>query len=231
MTKNGKRGLIGGGVVILFAVFLFPVGSVSEPSGEDRLVVGDFADGLDRSGIPEGWQLDQRRRPVSISLEEKDGRNVLRFVSENSAFGLVKRLNFDIRDYPYLNWEWKAVRLPEGGDFRDRSTDDQAGQVYVVFGRFALTARAVGYYWENLTPVGYEGVTPTWGRSRAIVLQSGRENLGRWMKERRNVYEDYVRLFGDEDPSNIRGLRLYINTQQTGTSGEILYRDIYFSRE
>ena len=215
----------------MLAAALAAGGRAGGPSSEDRIEIGDFSAGLDRDRVPIGWELDEKKKPVSIRLHQEGEDTVVHFVSENSAFGLVKRLNFDIREYPYLNWEWKAVRLPEGGDFRRKKTDDQAGQVYVVFGGFKLTARAVGYYWENKAPIGTEGVTPTWGRSRAIVLQSGEERLGEWVREKRNVYEDYVRLFNDKKPANVRAIRLYINSQQTGSSAEILYRNIYFSRQ
>jgi len=33
-----------------------------------------------------------------------------------------------------------------------------------------------------------------------IVVRSGTADLGRWVRERRNVYEDYRRAFGEAPP-------------------------------
>jgi len=207
----------------------------------DRDKAGEILWLSDWSGVeesdeaPDGWELDDKKEPIEISLSGEGEDSVIRLKSQNSAFGVYKEKEFDIRDYPYLNWEWKVTELPGGGSFLDKDTDDQAAQVYISFGSLSFFnkpfVKAVGYYWSSTVPVGTEGECPTWGKSRAIVVESGGENLGQWKKEKRNVYEDYKRLFDDDDPSDASALRLYTNSQHTKTGTEVFFRNVYFSRQ
>ncbi len=202
---------------------------------KDIILLSKFYRGMNKDDIPRGWELDNKKEPIDISLVEEGGQSVVCFKSDKSAFGLYSKQNFDIRDYPFLNWEWKVTDLPAGGSFLDKDRDDQAAQVYVSFGSLSFFnkpfVKAVGYYWSSTLPVGTEGPCPTWSKSWVIVLQTGREKLGEWVSEKRNVYEDYVRLFDDKDPSDVSALRLYTNSQHTETSSEVLFRNIYFSKE
>ena len=201
----------------------------------DIIFISDFSRGLDKKGVPrgKGWVLDDKKKPIDITLVDTDDDPAICFRSKAAAFGVVKEVTFEIKDYPYLNWEWKVTELPKGGDFRDKDKDDQAAQVYVSFGSLSFFnkpfVQAVGYYWSSTAPVGTEGPCLTWSKSRVIVLQSGPEKLGRWIKEKRNVYEDYVRLFQDKSPSSVGALRLYTNSQHTKTGTEAFFRNIYFS--
>jgi hypothetical protein len=61
-----------------------------------------------------------------------------------------------------------------------------------------------------------------------VVLQSGAAKLNEWVSERRNVYEDYKKLF-KENPPTVGALLLYINSQHTKSSAECFYANIFFS--
>ena len=60
-----------------------------------------------------------------------------------------------------------------------------------------------------------------------FVLRSGPGELGRWLTERRNVLEDYRRVFG-EDPEDPRALALSIDTNDTHSEAEALIGRIAF---
>ena len=126
----------------------------------------------------------------------------LRMVSDReSSFGISRKMSVDPREYPYLTWKWAASRLPDGADIRKRATDDQAAQVYVVFTPtgfpHALTAPLLGYIWDTECPRGTTGrnANPFSGRVRYIVLRNKNDKLGQWITEKRNIYEDYRKLF------------------------------------
>ena len=75
--------------------------------------------------------------------------------------------------------------------------------MYVLFPRFParLNSDFVCYYWEsNPKNKGLEGPSVAWSKAKVIVLQAGKEKLNQWVTEKRNVYEDYKRLFGKEPP-------------------------------
>ncbi|NWF57396.1 MAG: DUF3047 domain-containing protein [Syntrophaceae bacterium] len=215
----------------------FLIGSItgvwagSSEEKKDRLVVDRFTEGGDEKGIPKGWTQEKELGPQSkISVGQEKEFSFVHLLSVNDGFGIKKELSFDIRKYPHLTWRWKATRLPKGGDIRKRETDDQAGQIYVLFPRFPamINTRSMGYIWDALTPVGTAGTSTAYSRMKYVVLQSGPDKLGQWTWETRNVLEDYKKYF-QEDPPQVGGLLLYINTQHTQSSAEIYYGEIFFS--
>ena len=183
-----------------------------------------------KDGIPLGWKLKRwtGRYHVSI-LREENGNDVLQMKSEGNSFGLYKKIQVNLKKFPILTWRWKVDQLPIGGDVRSKKTDDQAAQVYVVFPRFPaiVNSRMVGYIWENLTPKGLEVQSQKSSNTRYIVLQSGPTLMGTWQTQRQNVYEDYIRLFGDE-PSEVGGITLMIDSDDTQSSAESFFDHVQF---
>jgi outer membrane protein OmpA-like peptidoglycan-associated protein len=128
-----------------------------------------------------------------------------------------------------------------GGDVRRKSADDQALQVYVAFKETGFPAMlntpVIGYIWDNEAPKGWSGRSTQVGgdKMRYIVLRNKTDRIGQWYTERRNIYEDYKRLFGDingGEPLGVTtGLQIHINTQRTKTPAEGLIGDIFFTNE
>jgi hypothetical protein len=225
-TLMKKR--IGFGSCILLG-FLLVVSSIAQ---EGVFWVDKFSEKKVSNGIPEGWKLETKTGTPEIKVEQSGDNAFINFRSTNSSFCLVKEIDFVLKDYPYLNWKWKVTRLPEKGDFLKKETDDQAAQVYVAFPRFPkmVNTEFVGYLWESQAKnKGKEGISPYWSKSKVIVLEAGPEKLNQWIQEKRNVYEDYKRLFKKEPPK-IGGITIQINTQHTQGRGESYYDDIYFSK-
>jgi len=205
--------------------------AVSGAEEKGILLVDRFSGVVDAEGIPAGWALEGGKGSRSrISVERKGDDYSLRLLSVNDSFGLKKEMEFDIRKYPYFSWRWKVTQLPRGGDIRQRSTDDQAGQIYVVFPKFPtyLNSRSMGYIWDRTAPVGISGTSTAYRKMKYVVLQSGARRLGQWVFETRNVYEDYQRLF-QEEPPLVGAVLLYINSQHTESSAECFFADIFFS--
>ena len=84
-----------------------------------------------------------------------------------------------------------------------------------------LNIPIIGYVWDNEAPKGWSGRSTQVGgdKLRYIVLRNKTDKLGFWYTERRNVYEDYKKLFpdinGGEPLGPTTGLQVYINTQRT----------------
>lgn len=216
-------------IILLF--FLWVGTGSAGAEGKGTLLVDRFAGGLDTNGIPVGWNLEKEPGSDSkISLGQEKDVHFLRLLSAGDAFGLKKEMSFDIRKYPYLSWRWKAIKLPKGGDIRKRETDDQAGQIYVVFPKFPsmINSRSMGYIWDNTAPTGLSGTSTAYSKMKYVVLQSGPSKLNQWITETRDVLEDYKKSF-KEDPPTVGAVLLYINTQHTKSSAECAYADIFFS--
>jgi len=175
--------------------------------------------------LPEGWQLKVNRGTPDITIIGDSNSRVLRFKSRKSSFALERGVDIDITQFPYLNWNWKVSELPNGGDFRRSSTDDQAAQVLVAF----ADRRILTYIWDSSAPKG------SWQSASslplvhifALVCRSGREELNRWLPETHNVAEDYQKAF-ERPAARVKGIRLQINSQHTGSSAESYFGDISF---
>jgi hypothetical protein len=211
-------------LTILFLLF------VPAKADNDRLIIESFSSGVDEKGTPLGWELKEKEGSPIIKLEKEDDIYALHLISDQGSFGLTKKINIDIKEYPYINFRWKVVELPQNGDFRKKETDDQAAQIYIAFGTFRLTAKMVGYLWENKVPKLTTGVSPAWSKTRLIVLESGPEKIGKWVFEKRNIYDDYKELF-EKEPSGAKLISLYINSQHTKSRAESYFGEIYFSKK
>lgn len=189
---------------------------------------------VDEKGIPVGWELETFQNHPHITLEPfQDGRFGIRLASNESSFGLHQTVDVDLKEFPILSWRWKVDRLPPAGDIREKAKDDQAAQVYVVFPHplFKMRSPTIGYLWDSNAPAGtitdgYSPITPL----KDIVLRSGTQQLGKWVQERRNVAEDYVRLFGQGSLPKVGRVAIWINTQHTKSSAQASFADLQFQR-
>jgi len=193
-------------------------------------------------GTPAGWVLDKKVGTPSLKIE-KDGANFyMHLLSRgNTSFGLRTSARVNVKDFPIISWRWKVNKMPAGGDVRKKTADDQALQVYVAFKETGfpavLNTPIVGYIWDNEAPKGWSGRSAQIGgdKMRYIVLRNKTDRTGQWYTERRNIYEDYKKLFGDinnGEPLGVTtGVQVHINTQRTKTPAEGLIGEIYFSSE
>ena len=94
---------------------------------------------------------------------------------------------------------------------------------------FEMPYATLSYIWENRQPVGTLIHSHHTGRSKMIVAESGKEKLGKWWEESRNVYEDFKRAFGEE-PGRITAVVIMTDTDNTGTTAVGYYGDIAFER-
>jgi hypothetical protein len=194
---------------------------------EDRIAVADFSSAAIGAGIPAGWELKEKSGKADFAVVKDGDVSAVRFRSSNTSFSLQKEVTVDLKQFPVLAWKWKVAKLPVGGDFRKSKTDDQAAQLFVAFTR----TKSIVYIWDTSAPQGLmEDTTPVpFMHVKVVVVRSGPADLGKWISESRNVYEDYRKLYGSEPPP-VSGMRLQINSQHTGTSAESYFADVAFQK-
>ncbi len=177
------------------------------------------------AAIPPGWQLKVNTGIPDITLSDQDSETALHFRSMKASYALERAVDIDLSQMPWLNWHWKVTQLPRGGDFRHNSTDDQAAQVMVAFDdRHIIT-----YIWDSNAPQGTmeNASSIPLVHIFAVVCRSGSADINQWLQETRNVAADYQRAFG-KAPTHVKGLRLQINSQHTGTSAESYFGEVEF---
>lgn len=175
--------------------------------------------------LPSDWQVKVNHGKPEISVCAENDGSCLHLRSEKASFALEHPVDVNPAELPYLTWHWKVTRLPEGGDFRHADSDDQAAQVMVAFD----DRRILSYIWDTTAPRGSEQKSTFIPLIHvfAVVCQSGAPNANRWIAETRNVAADYEHAYGKPAP-RVKGLRLQINSQHTGTVAESYFGQVAF---
>lgn len=175
--------------------------------------------------LPDGWQVKVNYGKPEISTVKEGNNLYLNLKSHDSSYGLERDLDVDPRQAPFLTWKWQARQLPAGGDFRHSRSDDQAAQVLVAF----ADKRILTYIWDTSAPAGTmeSASSIPLVHIYALVCRSGPSDLNRWLTENHNVGADYEKAYGRPAP-RVKGIRLQINTQHTGTSAESCFGEIAF---
>ena len=200
----------------------------------DRVLVEDWSKvGAGTRGVPPGWQKQNWGSPkYDFTVVSEGPGKVLHLRSEEESSTISRELTVDVKQWPVLQWRWKVAALPKGGDARRKETDDEAAQIYVTFPRFptAVRARIIGYIWDSTAPVGATFQSQKVGTVTFVVVRSGEAELGRWLTETRNVYEDYKRIYGGEPGESIGAVAISINSQNTRSRAESFVGEILFRK-
>jgi hypothetical protein len=201
----------------------------------DQVLVEDWSSlAVGATGMPAGWQRQNWGSPkYDFTVVAEDGRKVLRMRSANEGSTSSKDIKgkVNLKETPLLEWSWKVTALPKGANSCRKATDDQAAQVFVVWPRFpeAVRSRIVGYVWDTTAPAGTICTSEKTGTVTYVVVRSGTAELGRWFTERRDVAEDFRRIYGEE-PDAPAALSIAIDSNDTNSTAESFMGGILFRR-
>jgi len=204
---------------ILGIMLFFCASAIAQPSRFST-------DGLD------GWQEKAFAGETRYTLTQDAERQVLQAQSQAAASGLFYETPIDLTQTPYLNWSWKVAGVLSNIDEQTKAGDDFAARVYLVVSGGALfwKTRSLVYVWASNQPENSAWENPFTGNARHIAVRSGDTQAGRWLSEKRNVREDFKRLFG-EDLTQIDAVAIMTDTDNSGQSATAWYGDIYFSAD
>ena len=211
-------------VLSLILTQLFCFSLITSGYSEEKIEIF-FEGSVDREGVPQGWKLKEKTGEAEFKILSEDGEDIAYFKSIAASFSLERPLSIDPKRYPYISWKWKVLRLPLGGDARLKRKNDQAAQMIIAFnGR-----NTISYIWDTVAPEGSisdESIGwPISVKIKVITVKSGASDLNKWVSFKRNIVEDYERLY-HKNPPLIKGLRVQINSQHTGTVAETLFGKI-----
>jgi hypothetical protein len=176
--------------------------AAAQLAAQPAIVVEDWRDAAGGGRPPAGWSFYGREPPLKFppTVVVDEGRRALWLKTEHYSVRLARKTDVDVSQAPVLSWEWKAVTLPEQGDIRGEIGDQVARVVLMFPPRYR--PRMLGYVWDTRAPVGTEAHTKQTMLDRwLVVVRSGSADVGRWVRETRNVERDYTRLFGGALPA------------------------------
>lgn len=183
------------------------------------------------------------KRATSYSAGADAGRPALLARADRSASMLRHPTRIEPDALGQLSFSWRVRNLVEGGDVRERDSDDAPARLALSFSGaearlpardlmlFDLAEAVSGerppfatlmYVWDAKTPVGQVVPNPRSDRVRKIVLESGAENLGQWRTYQRDIVADYTRVFG-EPPGALVGIALMTDADNTSSQTTAAY--------
>ena len=173
-----------------------------------------------------GWETKTFKGQTEYSLLlNENNTTVIKAHSKGTASGLFKKVQLDPRRFRYLRWSWKIAGTVVGGDELNKSGDDYAARVYLVFpGRFFWQTRAINYIWANRLPIGQSVPNAFTGNAMMVAVAKA----GQWNQEQRDILADYRLLFGEE-PGDIGAIAIMTDCDNTGSEATTWYGEISIS--
>ena len=168
------------------------------------------------AGLNPGWVCKAIHGDTRYSVVTEDGKACVKAESDHSASCLVYEIEYDPRKMPFVEWSWKVEKVLEKGDATKKEGNDYPARLCVVFKNWIpWQSRALNYIWANRLPVN-QAVPHAHGfNSMMIAVESGGAKAGQWIKERKNVLDDYHHYFGPNPPM-VSALALMTDTDNTG---------------
>lgn len=246
-----QRVWINNSSLVLLFICLMTGSGMTHAQSPGRLEVGMFSTTWVDGNLPDGWKpltFSRVERHTDYSLVKESDTVVVKAVSDQSASGLARAISIDPAEYPVIQWRWKVNNILQKGDVTSKDGDDYPARIYITFTldpdkagyleRLEHEAaklikgqdvpyRAISYIWGSNSPAGTMIANPYTDRAMMFVVQVGVEKLQQWVTERRNVYEDYKKAFGEE-PAMISGVAIMTDTDNTRESAIAWYGDIVF---
>lgn len=218
VTSEQRRGTVF--LAHLVVGLLFFLAASAAVQAADPIIISDFEAGS------RAWKSKVFKGLTRYSIVDDQGSRVLEAQSQDSASGVFFEIEYSLNDFPFLSWRWKIEKSLPQGDARFKEGDDYAARIYVVFPHwFFPKTRSINYIWANKLPKGESIANPFTANAMMLAVQSGDQQAGIWITERRDVRADYRRLFGEE-PSEVGGIAIMTDTDNSHSQARAWFDDL-----
>ncbi len=194
----------------------------------DIINVGEFS-----KGELNGWETKSFTGETIYKLVDLGGEMVLKAESNGTASGLVRTMKIDLSKTPFLNWSWRVENTFGNVDEKKKNGDDYPARIYVLIGGGLLfwRTRALNYVWASSSPVDNVWPNAFAGTNvMMIAIQSGKDQVGEWQRQKRNVKDDLQKIFLKEF-TQIDAIALMTDADNTRGRAIAYFGDIYFSSD
>lgn len=207
--------------IILIVLLLFAVSGVTAATAETGITLDHY-----QSGISPKWKEKKFKGQTHYQASIKDGLPCIAATSSASASGLFYEISYDPEVSPLLAWQWQIDNVLTKSDPTQKSGDDYAARIYVVFpSAFFWRTKALNYIWDARLPKETFITNAYTSNAMMIVVESGPDKKGRWIAEKRNIREDFIKAFG-EPPPKVGAIAIMTDTDDTGETTTAWYGPI-----
>ena len=208
------------------AKYSLPV-MLAKLENRSHIVLEDFSSSA-VGELPSGWgwrdRDDNKPKPYKVSAS-KD-RHFLAAKDSGGSVILLKFSHWNPREFPILTWCWRVNALPPGGDERYDDTNDSAAGLYVNFStNWIGLPKYIKYVWSSTLPVGTIDRRKRIARPWFFVVESGENNLGKWIFEKTDLSRDYQRIYSEQPAKRTIGLGILSDANSTQSVAHADYAD------
>jgi len=174
------------------------------------------------------WSMNEKEE---FFVSQEGSNKFLRVYTEGEAQRITmgnedEGFDWNTRTHPILQWDWRAIRLPEQANEDDGKLNDTGAALYVtfsadIFGR----PKSIKYTYSSTLPVG---TVVSYGRLKVIVVSSARDGLGEWNTITRNIMDDYRQVFNKRAPKEPLSITLWSDSDDTEGIAEADFDNIAF---
>ncbi len=205
--------------LLLQALSIWLIPGILQASAE--MVLDDY-----RTGLSPKWKEKSFEGHTLYRVTDEAGIQCILAQSHNAASALYYEISYNPKDHPILAWRWKIAGVLEKGDARTKAGDDYPARVYVVFPSVLFwRTKALNYIWANRLPKGQALPNAYTANTIMIAVESGPDRQGQWVEEKRDIYVDFQRHFG-EPPPDVGAIAIMTDTDNTGEEATAWYGPI-----
>ncbi|WP_415294378.1 DUF3047 domain-containing protein [Candidatus Pelagibacter sp. Uisw_113] len=169
---------------------------------------------------------------TSWTLGSNKNGNFIRAEADGVGSGLGKEIKIDLNKTPFINITWKVEKDLSGIIETSKKGHDYAARVFVIkkTGSTPLSNRAINYVFSSNNDVGKNWPSPYTKKSIDYVLSTTKDNKNTWVTVKANVQKDFMKLH-KIDVTEISGIAIMTDTDNSKLKAISYYQDIYFSAE
>ena len=219
MLKDHKK-LLG-----IFLIFSSIIGFVfTQPVFAGAIRHDDF----NQAGSLNDWKEKKYRGHVEYLIQLDGSNGYVYSYGKKSATGRFVEVSYDPNDYPVLRWKWKVDKFPDRHEKTPISDDSDFGaRVYVIFPAFIfINSHCIEYVFDESLKEGTVIKSTLSKNVQLIVIRAGKDNLGKWFNEERDIVQDYLQLFGKKPPK-VGAVAIMTDSDHTESESSADYDDFF----
>lgn len=198
------------------------------PKKEDVVIVKYFPFS-DRDSLRE-WEEKVLNKKVDYKIESEDSESYVRALSNRSCSAKYYKVKLDVNECLFLSWKWRISKFPDKqspDNLLDKEEDDFAARVYVIFpALFFSNSKVLEYIWTKDLKVGTISSSPYSDNIKLIVVESGINTKGDWVREERNIFKDFILAFNTTPKSRIGSIAFMCDSDSTKSKAEAYFDEI-----
>jgi len=179
------------------------------------------------------WHERAYKGKTSYEVVSIDGINVLKASTNNNASVLLHELDIDLARTPFVNWRWRVENVfSKGINEQSKGGDDYPARLYLLAsdGFAAWDVISVNYVWSSNQKKETAWTNAWSGKSKMVAIRSGNTQTRQWLNEKRNIREDFKRLFG-RDVETITAVAIMSDSDNYHESATSYFGNIFFSAD